>query len=116
MKITKQRLKEIIKEELSSILKEDETPALSKEQWVALLNNILEKKNLTTEPEASPRNVEKVATALANAGLGPNHFNQSIVGSNYLDRQTLAKAGWPLRGGGSGDVATTVAAVLMGPR
>tara|TARA_R110002020_G_scaffold55299_1_gene153491 strand:+ start:114 stop:461 length:348 start_codon:yes stop_codon:yes gene_type:complete len=115
MKLTKSKLKQIIKEELAQVLGEDSS-GWTAEKWAELLNSILQQNNLTTEATASPNNVARVSTNLAKSNITPDHFKQSVMGSKYLDRTTLHKAGWPHHGGGSRDVATVVANVLMGPK
>ena len=115
MKLTKQQLKQIIREEVQYILNEVSSD-WTVEKWTELLNNILQQKDLTLTHEASPRNVAGVADYLVKNNITPDHFKQSIMGHDYLDRNTLAAAGWPLQGGGDRDVATVVAGILMGPK
>ena len=112
MKITKSQLRQIIKEAITR----EASLEWSAEKWAELLNNILHQKALTASPLASLRNVTRVADYLAKNNITPAHFKQSKMGSKYLDRTTLSKAGWPLTGGGDSDVATVVANVLMDPK
>jgi hypothetical protein len=140
MKLTKSQLRQIIREELDSVTeawkpgynyedyddypdirpygprRDDPSSDWTVEKWTELLNNILQQKDLTLTHEASPRNVAGVAGYLVKNNITPDHFKQSIMGHDYLDRNTLAAAGWPLQGGGDRDVATVVAGILMGPK
>jgi hypothetical protein len=119
-KLTPEILRELIKETIISEWK-DSTPSASdsnewsSDNWIKLLMTILEEKNLTTDVLASPNNVQKVAAYLSQNNITPDHFKKSKMGSNYLDRRTLEKAGWPIQQGGNADVATVVSMVLEDP-
>ena len=74
MKITKQRLKEIIKEELSSVLNENPSPPLSKDEWLKMLNFLESQRRL--EPNTP---IEKYADELADNEVGISDFNPEVT-------------------------------------